>query len=127
MILRPPRSTRTDTLLPYTTLFRSTLRPVWVEHPRRDEADRLDGRRILLQLGGHLFVFLLHFGRHRRARFVERRVEIGPRHGFGGKRLAPRHQPGTPHQILQIAARPAERRVGKEWVSTSKPRGSPYT
>src|SRR3546814_17947169 len=26
MILRPPRSTRTDTLLPYTTLFRSDLR-----------------------------------------------------------------------------------------------------
>src|SRR3546814_12003513 len=25
MILRPPRSTRTDTLLPYTTLFRSTV------------------------------------------------------------------------------------------------------
>src|SRR3546814_7139154 len=25
MILRPPRSTRTDTLFPYTTLFRSTL------------------------------------------------------------------------------------------------------
>src|SRR3546814_7469848 len=27
MILRPPRSTRTDTLFPYTTLFRSLL--VW--------------------------------------------------------------------------------------------------
>src|SRR3546814_2002608 len=26
MILRPPRSTRTDTLFPYTTLFRSGLR-----------------------------------------------------------------------------------------------------
>src|SRR3546814_7339480 len=26
MILRPPRSTRTDTLFPYTTLFRSTFR-----------------------------------------------------------------------------------------------------
>src|SRR3546814_6875261 len=26
MIRRPPRSTRTDTLFPYTTLFRSTLR-----------------------------------------------------------------------------------------------------
>src|SRR3546814_17454258 len=25
MILRPPRSTRTDTLVPYTTLFRSNL------------------------------------------------------------------------------------------------------
>src|SRR3546814_11175079 len=28
MIRRPPRSTRTDTLFPYTTLFRSTLSPV---------------------------------------------------------------------------------------------------
>src|SRR3546814_9246768 len=27
MIRRPPRSTRTDTLFPYTTLFRSTLGP----------------------------------------------------------------------------------------------------
>src|SRR3546814_18358538 len=27
MIRRPPRSTRTDTLFPYTTLFRSTGRP----------------------------------------------------------------------------------------------------
>src|SRR3546814_12563213 len=26
MILRPPRSTRTDTLFPYTTLFRSPMR-----------------------------------------------------------------------------------------------------
>src|SRR3546814_3066406 len=32
MIRRPPRSTRTDTLCPYTTLFRSALvssRPIW--------------------------------------------------------------------------------------------------
>src|SRR3546814_2589672 len=28
MIRRPPRSTRTDTLFPYTTLFRSFQRPV---------------------------------------------------------------------------------------------------
>src|SRR3546814_18793390 len=28
MIRRPPRSTRTDTLFPYTTLFRSFLRPL---------------------------------------------------------------------------------------------------
>src|SRR3546814_7616528 len=33
MIQRPPRSTRTDTLFPYTTLFRSE---------QRDERDRLD-------------------------------------------------------------------------------------
>src|SRR3546814_11948874 len=30
MIRRPPRSTRTDTLFPYTTLFRSASRP-WVD------------------------------------------------------------------------------------------------
>src|SRR3546814_14155086 len=32
MIRRPPRSTRTDTLFPYTTLFRSTC-PVWPGQP----------------------------------------------------------------------------------------------
>src|SRR3546814_4077490 len=30
MIRRPPRSTRTDTLFPYTTLFRSLLFAAWV-------------------------------------------------------------------------------------------------
>src|SRR3546814_584787 len=33
MILRPPRSTRTDTLVPYTTLVRSLLRP-WTDAPQ---------------------------------------------------------------------------------------------
>src|SRR3546814_10583540 len=32
MILRPPRSTRTDTLFPYTTLFRSALLGVGLDH-----------------------------------------------------------------------------------------------
>src|SRR3546814_18243045 len=31
MIRRPPRSTRTDTLFPYTTLFRSGNAPEWSE------------------------------------------------------------------------------------------------
>src|SRR3546814_8471240 len=35
MILRPPRSTRTDTLFPYTTLFRS--RVTWQRRHRREE------------------------------------------------------------------------------------------
>src|SRR3546814_9043083 len=34
MIRRPPRSTRTDTLFPYTTLFRSTHAPVGQPHPQ---------------------------------------------------------------------------------------------
>src|SRR3546814_20883982 len=57
MIRRPPRSTRTDTLFPYTTLFRSRPRPrlaaperLHLSHPRDPEGRRsqgLDGR------GGH--------------------------------------------------------------------------
>src|SRR3546814_1022210 len=33
MIRRPPRSTRTDTLFPYTTLFRSVFEGLDLEHP----------------------------------------------------------------------------------------------
>src|SRR3546814_6246021 len=32
MIRRPPRSTRTDTLFPYTTLFRSLVQPAFTRH-----------------------------------------------------------------------------------------------
>src|SRR3546814_1983516 len=48
MIRRPPRSTRTDTLFPYTTLFRSVLDPYvltceWVG-PTCDIADGINAR-----------------------------------------------------------------------------------
>src|SRR3546814_20550815 len=42
MIRRPPRSTRTDTLCPYTTLFRSKFPPL-KERARRDKFDRGGG------------------------------------------------------------------------------------
>src|SRR3546814_20369024 len=52
MIRRPPRSTRTDTLLPYTTLFRSpggngpARKPAYLgwAHPDRDRAAAVRGR-----------------------------------------------------------------------------------
>src|SRR3546814_19014843 len=49
MIRRPPRATRTDTLFPYTTLFRSrrelvTLDGILRRHQRRDEIGRIDPR-----------------------------------------------------------------------------------
>src|SRR3546814_13950671 len=50
MLRRPPRSTRTDTLFPYTTLFRSGRRPRAVpseDGPRTRPASRLDGRNPL--------------------------------------------------------------------------------
>src|SRR3546814_1251018 len=36
MIRRPPRSTRTDTLFPYTTLFRSVGKPTTKEQPMQN-------------------------------------------------------------------------------------------
>src|SRR3546814_9431881 len=42
MIRRPPRSTRTDTLFPYTTLFRSNVRAV--SRPEGAELQRRAGR-----------------------------------------------------------------------------------
>src|SRR3546814_5396314 len=41
MIRRPPRSTRTDTLFPYTTLFRSE----WLSSPPRSSNANSRGRR----------------------------------------------------------------------------------
>src|SRR3546814_5133315 len=45
MIRRPPRSTRTDTLFPYTTLFRSAARAGRLPaHQRQDVGRTLSGR-----------------------------------------------------------------------------------
>src|SRR3546814_16968967 len=45
MIRRPPRSTRTDTLFPYTTLFRSPRRLFHPAHPVRFDRPRRDSPR----------------------------------------------------------------------------------
>src|SRR3546814_20554272 len=42
MIRRPPRSTRTDTLFPYTTLFRSVDEDNLIRHYSLSLADRLE-------------------------------------------------------------------------------------
>src|SRR3546814_2642028 len=62
MIRRPPRSTRTDTLLPYTTLFRSIFRQLVVRRARQsrvcaggDGVERADQRQEI-QLAQLLFL-----------------------------------------------------------------------
>src|SRR3546814_6366443 len=51
MIRRPPRSTRTDTLFPYTTLFRSFTRVEFLLEGDTLVFQRLDNRRLVRSLG----------------------------------------------------------------------------
>src|SRR3546814_5257549 len=65
MLRRPPRSTRTDTLFPYTTLFRSGLRVDHYRHQRTgdkrrfslSEADQELHRRIAMEPVGNLYLY----------------------------------------------------------------------
>src|SRR3546814_9907681 len=52
MIRRPPRSTRTDTLFPYTTLFRSYNRQFPARHPSRSSRDVAPARSRPTRAGG---------------------------------------------------------------------------
>src|SRR3546814_12766994 len=99
MIRRPPRSTRTDTLFPYTTLFRSVARPASVE--------AIDGAQ------GHPVV-----GSARGREASEAPSSPAPELGRRGDRLAPRlieaAQPNrTVWNTIRIAA-DSTRRIGTE-------------
>src|SRR3546814_6132696 len=66
MIRRPPRSTRTDTLVPYTTLFRS-LRLLVDSRPREQQLDcalhhRQWRAQLVADVGVELAVTLHHLG-----------------------------------------------------------------
>src|SRR3546814_20809817 len=114
MIRRAPRSTRTDTLFPYTTLFRSDLQ------------QDLDGTHALAQQ----VVMLRHSRR------------FGEGSGIGQlARRVNRQQPEKARQLLvegeftdlfslalkgEHDGRSEERRVGKECVSTCRSWWSPY-
>src|SRR3546814_19074487 len=77
MIRRPPRSTRTDTLFPYTTLFRSTRAAGDVVHDDGEVGRRGDGAEVGLEPG---------LGR---AVVVRRDDEQGVDAGVGGTRRQP--------------------------------------
>src|SRR3546814_8598800 len=118
MIRRPPRSTRTDTLFPYTTLFRSSLQNFEVaaiddEHLAGDEAgavgaEKGGGRRHVLwrshardrvmarPLGDMLIIRLAAFGRDLR----EDRLELRRRNRAGTERID-----GDPHRADRKSTR----------------------
>src|SRR3546814_15950786 len=127
MIRRPPRSTRTDTLFPYTTLFRSLLRnlgnPV-VEHARDQRRHLLpqqdrdkDRHRDRHPHGRRKDAERRRFGRA----FHHNHQEIS--HGAPPS-PPPWHPPRRPSH--PTAWRSEERRVGKASVGTFIYRWAPY-
>src|SRR3546814_13270062 len=133
MIRLPPRSTRTDTLFPYTTLFRSR------GNRRRDsDRHRLHEPRRLSRP---------HAGLDRREGHRPRRhplrgrlrpadpAEVVPPAPHELKGQEPAGKPGQQNgplrgrlskRLISSAKRSEERRVGKECVSTCRTRWSRY-
>src|SRR3546814_4780857 len=74
MIRRPPRSTRTDTLFPYTTLFRSRCRDGEVDagHGKREYAARKSERHGQKYGGGPSEPTQRHIEKHEDAREAQR-------------------------------------------------------
>src|SRR3546814_11900350 len=110
MIRRPPRSTRTDTPFPYTTLFRSEALDVLRTTPGFSD------RRCEVDVAGHL--------------------KVSADHGAMGIVLSNLLNNAVKFSesgdVIRIAAgeedesvRSEERRVGKECVSTCRSRWSP--
>src|SRR3546814_16113536 len=109
MIRRPPRSTRTDTLFPYTTLFRS-------------RAECRDGKAVQ-DVGDRGFRVSLGDG------LPARRADAGD--GEGGRDDPVRSEEWDENSRRGDAAggqrrRSEARSVGKECVSTWRSRWSPY-
>src|SRR3546814_14835017 len=117
MIRRPPRSTRTDTLFPYPTLFRS--KPVAREdgvHTAGSSSQISDGAAAVIMMTAERAQQL---GLTPRARVVDTcLVGVDPVLMLTG--------PIDATQRLLERTRSEERRVGKECVSTCRSRWSPY-
>src|SRR3546814_14167012 len=109
MIRRPPRSTRTDTLFPYTTLFRSIKAPECFEIERR--------------LKEELNIPVMHDDQHGTA--IISGAALINACALQKKKLEKIKIVVNGAGAAAIS-RSEERRVGKECVSTCRSRWSPY-
>src|SRR3546814_15692540 len=117
MIRRPPRATRTDTLCPYTTLFRSQpdgeIGDAYVRIRPRISLVR-PSPNLKLSLNGELDLL----------RYADRSSENATQYAVSAGALYKISKSDTLDVKLRI--RSEERRVGKECVSPCSTRWSPY-
>src|SRR3546814_16920812 len=112
MIRRPPRSTRTDTLFPYTTLFRS-----WQGY--EIEAARVRDLQIMLMLGS---LKCRSTNSEITAKYDKFHEKMGNADKYNNAlKLRFMRENG-----IADGQRSEERRVGKECVSTCRSRRTPY-
>src|SRR3546814_13454116 len=148
MIRRPPRSTRTDTLFPYTTLSRSTQGTLFFDvarilKARRPAAFLLENVKNLTshdkgrtfevilktlteELGykvWHRVIDAQHFVPQHRQRIVIVGFRDEVPFSWDDLKLPPK---GSVRLNSVLHPRSEERRVGKECVSQCRSRGSPY-
>src|SRR3546814_19108618 len=107
MIRRPPRSTRTDTLFPYTTLFRSGGEPDDERDPRSVHDRRQQVASLIVRSEGEARLALARPRRRRerihqvQGRRVERVVRCYPVREAGGDAVTHRTEGGEPDQRRQ--------------------------
>src|SRR3546814_18987597 len=111
MILQPPRSTRTYTLFPYTTLFRSCTTPANYFHILRRQMLRSFRKPLIMMTPKSLL-------RHKMA--------VSKAEDFMGDTHFMRILSDTNSQGDENTRDQEERSVGKECVRTCRSRWSPY-
>src|SRR3546814_15655733 len=134
MIRRPPRSTRTDTLFPYTTLFRSEAggrNPRLTEIEQTARAKEIPVRRVNEQALSGVAGKVRHQGaaaRYAGAPTLDEAQLAALIEGAERALVLVLDGIQDPHNFGAClrSARSEERRVGKECVSTCRSRWSPY-
>src|SRR3546814_11349091 len=121
MIRRPPRSTRTDTLFPYTTLVRSRSAALRKESENMDDLHAMNSRTRLVYAGRHPHdnYGVVNPPVYHASTILQPSLEVweaSRKPDFTGYRYG---RAGTP-------TRSEERRGGKECVSTCRSRWSRY-
>src|SRR3546814_17292156 len=117
---RPPRSTRTDTLLPYTTLFRSNqslLEQLRIQFPQLRDEFYWQTRDALIGQG------VLQAGKGRGGSVRRTDIEVPPASDW--VQFLRSYGPSSSN-LAMFDERSEERRVGKGCVSTCRSRWSPY-
>src|SRR3546814_14241315 len=118
MIRRPPRSTRTDTLLPYTTLFRSPLRCRIVAEAEDQRLEPRSSERDLVHVAHPIDLF----DQDLEANLLG---QLQPLLNLRQKRIHEMEIRCASRLRQHDRIRSAERRVGKECVSKCRCRWSP--